>query len=150
MTIEVLQKEMISALKSGNKFRKDTISTLIAQIKRVAIDKGCRNNISEEMVDAELLKAKKTQQDSIDTCPVSRADLLEEYKKQMTIIMEFVPSLIEDENEIRNIILDCGFEVSKQNQSVIMKTIKTAYAGKVDMKKVSQVYKELVDGTSSH
>lgn len=58
--------------------------------------------------------------------------------------MEFVPSLIEDENEIRNIILDCGFEVNKQNQGVIMKAIKTAYAGKVDMKKVSQIFKEMV------
>lgn len=145
MTIEALQSEMIKALKAGNKFRKETISTLVAQIKRVAIDKGCRDAISEEMVNAELLKAKKAQQDSIDSCPASRAELLEEYKKQMEIIMEFVPSLIEDEDEIRNIILDCGFEVNKQNQGMIMKTIKASYAGKVDMKKVSQVFKGLVE-----
>ena len=143
MTIEALQKEMIAALKSGNKFRKDTISTLIAQIKRVAIDKGCRDNITEEMVDAELLKAKKAQQDSIDTCPASRADLLEEYKKQMEIIMEFVPSLIEDENEIRDILLQCGWTVKKSNQGSIMKWVKENYAGKIDMKKVSQVFKEM-------
>ena len=143
MTIEALQNEMISALKSGNKFRKDTISTLIAQIKRVAIDKGCRDNITEELVDAELLKAKKAQQDSIDTCPASRADLLEEYKKQMEIIMEFVPSLIEDENEIRDILLQCGWTVKKSNQGSIMKWVKENYAGKIDMKKVSQVFKEM-------
>ena len=143
MTIEALQKEMIAALKSGNKFRKDTISTLIAQIKRVAIDKGCRDNITEEMVDAELLKAKKAQQDSIDTCPASRANLLEEYKKQMEIIMEFVPSLIEDENEIRDILLQCGWTVKKSNQGSIMKWVKENYAGKIDMKKVSQVFKEM-------
>lgn len=143
MTIEALQKEMISALKSGNKFRKDTISTLIAQIKRVAIDKGCRDNITEEMVNAELLKAKKAQQDSIDTCPASRADLLEEYKKQMEIIMEFVPSLIEDENEIRDILLQSGWTVKKSNQGSIMKWVKENYAGKIDMKKVSQVFKEM-------
>lgn len=143
MTIEALQKEMIAALKSGNKFRKDTISTLIAQIKRVAIDKGCRDNITEEMVDTELLKAKKAQQDSIDTCPASRADLLEEYKKQMAIIMEFVPSLIEDENEIRDILLQCGWTVKKSNQGSIMKWVKENYAGKIDMKKVSQVFKEM-------
>lgn len=41
MTMEQLQKEMISAMKSGDKFRKGVISTTIAQIKRVAIDKGC-------------------------------------------------------------------------------------------------------------
>ena len=143
MTIETLQKEMVAALKAGNKFRKSVISTVIARIKNTAIDKGCRDSIPEEMVSAELLKAKKITEEMIDTCPESRTDLLEDYKKQMAIIMEFVPSLIEDEGEIRNIILDCGFEVNKQNQGVIMKTIKTAYAGKVDMKKVSQVFKEM-------
>ena len=144
MTIEILQKEMISALKAGNKFRKETISTLIAQIKKAAIDKGCRDNIPENLVDEELLKAKKAQEDSINLCPNARRDLYDEYVAQMRIIKEFAPSLIEDETEIRNIILDCGFEVSKQNQGMIMKTIKASYAGKVDMKKVSQVFKEMV------
>lgn len=144
MTIEILQKEMISALKAGNKFRKETISTLIAQIKKAAIDKGCRDNIPESLVDEELLKAKKAQEDSINLCPNARRDLYDEYVAQMKIIKEFAPSLIEDKSEIRNIILDCGFEVSKQNQGVIMKTIKASYAGKVDMKKVSQVFKEML------
>lgn len=144
MTIEILQKEMIFALKAGNKFRKETISTLIAQIKKAAIDKGCRDNIPESLVDEELLKAKKAQEDSINLCPNSRRDLYDEYVAQMKIIKEFAPSLIEDEDKIRNIILDCGFEVSKQNQGMIMKTIKASYAGKVDMKKVSQVFKEMV------
>lgn len=144
MTLEILQKEMISALKAGNKFRKETISTLIAQIKKAAIDKGCRDNISESLVDEELLKAKKAQEDSINLCPNARRDLYDEYVAQMRIIKEFAPSLIEDESEIRNIILDCGFEVSKQNQGMIMKTIKASYAGKVDMKKVSQVFKEML------
>ena len=145
MTLEILQKEMISALKAGNKFRKETISTLIAQIKKAAIDKGCRDNIPESLVDEELLKAKKAQEDSINLCPNARRDLYDEYVAQMRIIKEFAPSLIEDEDEIRNIILDCGFEVSKQNQGMIMKTIKASYAGKVDMKKVSQVFKEMLE-----
>jgi uncharacterized protein YqeY len=144
MTIEILQKEMISALKAGNKFRKETISTLIAQIKKVAIDKGCRDNIPESLVDEELLKAKKAQEDSINLCPIARRDLYDEYIAQMRIIKEFTPSLIEDEGEIRNIILDCGFEINKQNQGVIMKTIKATYAGKVDMKIVSQVFKGMI------
>lgn len=144
MTLEILQKEMISALKAGNKFRKETISTLIAQIKKAAIDKGCRDNIPESLVNEELLKAKKAQEDSINLCPNARRDLYDEYVAQMRIIKEFAPSLIEDEGEIRNIILDCGFEVSKQNQGVIMKTIKASYTGKVDMKKVSQVFKEML------
>ena len=144
MTLEILQKEMISALKAGNKFRKETISTLIAQIKKAAIDKGCRDNIPESLVNEELLKAKKAQEDSINLCPNARRDLYDEYVAQMRIIKEFAPSLIEGEDEIRNIILNCGFEVSKQNQGTIMKAIKASYAGKVDMKKVSQVFKEML------
>ena len=50
MTIEILQKEMIKALKEGNKFRKETISSLIAAVKKAAIDRGCRDNITEELV----------------------------------------------------------------------------------------------------
>ena len=98
MKIETLQKAMISAMKSGDKFRKGVISTVIARIKNAAIDKGCRDNILEDMVDAELLKAKKTTQEMIDTCPESRVDLLEDYKKQMEIICEFAPTLITNED----------------------------------------------------
>ena len=145
MTIEALQKEMVAALKSGDKFRKSVISTVIARIKNTAIDKGCRDSIPEEMVSAELLKAKKITQEMIDTCPESRTDLLEDYKKQMAIIMEFVPSLIEDENEIRSMISNSGvFTGEKSCQGAVMKYMKQEFAGKVDMKKVSQIFKEMV------
>ena len=145
MTIEILQKEMISALKAGNKFRKETISTLIAQIKKAAIDKGCRDNIPENLVDEELLKAKKAQEDSINLCPLARRDLYNEYIAQMRIIKEFAPSLIEDEGEIRSMILGSGFFTGeKACQGAIMKYMKQEFAGKVDMKKVSQVFKEML------
>ena len=145
MTIEVLQSEMIKALKEGNKFRKEAISMLVAQIKRAAIDKGCRDNIDEALVNEELLKAKKAQKDSIESCPPHRLDLIEEYAKQYDIITEFCPSLIEDEGEIRSMILGSGFFTGEKNcQGAIMKYMKQEFAGKVDMKKVSQVFKEMV------
>lgn len=143
MTLEKLQQEMIAAMKTGDKFRKTVISTTIAQIKKVAIDKGCRDNISESLVDEVLLKTKKTAQEMIDTCPESRQDLLEDYKKQMEIICEFAPQLIIDETEIKDILLNCGWTVKKSNQGSIMKWVKENYAGKIDMKVVSKVFKEM-------
>ena len=59
MTIKELQSAMIAAMKSGDKFRKGVISTVIARVKNSAIDQGCRDDIPESIVDAELLKAKK-------------------------------------------------------------------------------------------
>lgn len=142
MTLENLHQAMIKAMKDGDKFRKITISTVIARIKNAAIDKGCRDNISDDMVDAELLKAKKITQEMIDTCPASRQDLLEDYKKQMDIICEFAPTLMTDEIEIRNLILDSvngEIEFAKANRGKIMKVISPVFKGKADMGVVSKV-----------
>ena len=142
MTLEKLQSEMVAAMKSGDKFRKGVISTVIARVKNTAIDKGCRDNIAEDMVNAELLKAKKTTQEMIDTCPESRVDLLEDYKKQMEIICEFAPTLIADEDEIRSIILDTinnEVEFTKANRGKIMKIIAPVLKGKADMSIVNGV-----------
>jgi uncharacterized protein YqeY len=144
MTLEALQQEMIAAMKSGDKFRKTTISTVIARIKNTAIDKGCRDNISEDIVDAELLKAKKITQEMIDTCPESRQDLLEDYKKQMEIIREFAPVLITDELEITTIVKMSCIELVKSNRGQIMKWIKTVYGSKVDMGAASKVLNNIL------
>lgn len=136
MTLETLQKEMIAAMKAGDKFRKSVISTVIARIKNTAIDKGCRDNITEDIVDTELLKAKKITQEMIDTCPESRQDLLEDYKKQMEIICEFAPSLITNEDEIAEIIRNSGVEM---NKGKVMKYLSTNYKGKLDMGIASKV-----------
>lgn len=146
MTLEALQKEMIAAMKSGDKFRKSVISTTIAQIKNAAIDKGCRDNISETLVNEVLLKAKKITQEMLDTCPESRQDLLEDYKKQMEIVCEFAPQLITNEATIKDILLNSGWTVKKSNQGSIMKWVKENYAGKIDMKIVSKVFKEMTFG----
>lgn len=147
MTLEKLQSEMVAAMKSGDKFRKSVISTIIARIKNVAIDKGCRNNIPEDMVDAELLKAKKITQEMIDTCPESRTDLLEDYNKQLQIVCEFAPELIADENEIRLMVLDVvngEYGFTKANKGKIMKIVMPVLKGKVDMSVANKVIGEML------
>lgn len=148
MTIEKLQSEMVRALKSGDKFRKGVISTIIARIKNTAIDKGCRDNIPEDMVNAELLKAKKITQEMLETCPESRADLLEDYKKQMEVICEFAPSLITDEVAIQVLVtsyaVDNNIELVKSNRGAIMKLVATNLKGKADMAIVNKVVGNLL------
>lgn len=143
MTLENLQREMINAMKSGDKFRKNVISTVIAQIKNAAIDKGRRDNITEDMVNAELLKAKKITQEMIDTCPESRDDLLANYKKQMEIVCELAPVLITDEAAIQGLVTGyaaaAGIELVKSNRGAIMKLVAANLKGKADMSIVSKV-----------
>ena len=140
MTLKTLQSEMIAAMKSGDKFRKGVISVIIAQVKNMAIDKGCRDNMPDSLVDEALLKGKKTTQEMIDTCPASRTDLLDAYNKQMEIICEFAPKLITDETEI-GILIDNvleDIEPIKENRGKIMKAM-SQYKGKVDMSVVNKI-----------
>ena len=45
MKFETLQKDMIAAMKARDKERKDVISSMIADVKKVAIDEGTRDEI---------------------------------------------------------------------------------------------------------
>ena len=134
-------------MKSGDKFRKSVISTAIARIKNTAIDKGCRDDVPESIVDAELLKAKKITEEMIATCPESRTDLLEDYKKQLEIICEFAPNLIADKTKIREMILDVvnnEYELTKANKGKIMKIVMPVLRGKVDMGVANKIIGEML------
>lgn len=148
MTLEKLQSEMIQAMKNKDKFRKQVISELIAAVKKAAIDKNCRDNITEEMVDEVLLKCKKTAQEMIDTCPADRIETLEEYKKQMSIISEFAPELITDETTLSQMVLtsleEANIEPTKQNKGLVMKTVMPMFKGKAEMAIVNKVIGELL------
>lgn len=135
MTLEILQKEMIMAMKNKNKERKDTISSLVQAVKKFGIDNMCKDNMTEEQIDAVILKEKKTIQEMIDTCPEGRDDLSRGYKSKMMIIDEFAPVLMTSESEIQNFVNSLGIELTKANRSTVMKALK----GKADMKIANQV-----------
>ena len=135
MTLEILQAEMISAMKNKNKIRKDTISSMIDAVKKATITKEGRIEITEELVNKVILKEKKTMQEMIDTCPASRVETLQEYEEKLTIINEFAPQLITDVQEIENFIHSLGIELTKANRGNIMKELK----GKVDMAAANKI-----------
>ena len=144
MTLEILQKEMIAAMKNHDKLRKETISSIIGAVKKMAIDEKCKENIAEELVNRVLMKEKKTMQEMIDTCPVDRVEILKEYKERMKIIDEFVPKMM-SEDEVRESVLhivnDENVEMSK---GVVMKAVMPRLKGKADGKLINKVVGEIV------
>lgn len=145
MTLDILQKEMIAAMKDHNKLRKETISSLIGAIKKTAIDKKCKDNITEEFVNEVLLKEKKTMQEMIDTCPADRVELLEEYKTRMTIIDEFVPQMMSEE-EVRqaiNHLIAIIDDIEYGNKGSVMKAVMPRLKGKADGKLINQIVTEI-------
>lgn len=140
MTLEKLQAEMISAMKNKDKERKETISSLVQAVKKFGIDNKCKDNISEEQVDAVILKEKKTMQEMIDTCPVEREDLARGYRAKMQVIDEFAPILLTEEGEIIDFVNGLGIDITNANRGAIMKACK----GKVDMKIANQIIAKLM------
>ena len=145
MTLEILQKEMIVAMKAKDKSRKETLSALIGAIKKVAIDEKCRDNIPESLVDKVILKEKKTVQEMIDTCPADRVNTLNEYKQRMKIIEEFAPKMMSEE-EVKQYIYHAiatidGIEYG--NKGSVMKHISPKLKGRADMKLVNQIVTEI-------
>ena len=142
MTINQLQAEMIVCMKQGDRERKAVISDLIAQIKKAAIDKGCRDNITEEFVNAEILKAKKIFQEMVDTCPAHRTDLLEDYNHRLDIVKEYAPTLMDDEDTILHQVVT--YYEGPNTKKDIMKWFNTNYRGRMDMKVAAMVADKFV------
>ena len=59
MEFKKLQSDMVAAMKARDKARKDTISSLISAVKKLAIDEGKRDDIPEELVDRAIIKEEK-------------------------------------------------------------------------------------------
>ena len=142
MKLEVLQAEMVSAMKNKDRVRKETISSIIQAVQKFGIDNRCKDNITEDQIDAVILKEKKTCQEMIDTCPESRPDILESYKVVMSIIDEFAPKLMTDEAEIKAFITSLGIELTKPNRGKIMGALK----GKADMKVANKIVASMLEG----
>ena len=143
MQLEQLQKDMIAAMKAKDKVKKDALSSLIGAAKKVAIDKGCRDNITEELVDGVILKELKTVKEQIDTCPADRTDLLDEYKARYAAIEAYAPKLL-SADEVKAILQEKFAEqIASKNKGMIMKAVMAELKGKADGKVISQVVADL-------
>lgn len=135
MTLEILQTEMIAAMKAKETLKKEVLSSAIDAIKKATITSTGRIEITEELISQVLLKEVKTLKEMIDTCPASRVELLSQYNEKLAILEKFAPQLITDKSEIEKLIKSLGIELTKANRGAIMKELK----GKVDMKLANEV-----------
>ena len=143
MQFEQLQKDMVAAMKARDKVRKEAISALVSAAKKVAIDEGCRENISEEFVDRVILKEIKSVKEQLDSCPDTRADLKEEYQARYDIFQEYAPKMMSEE-EVETLLKEKFAEViASKNKGMIMKTVMQELKGKAEGAVINQVVAKL-------
>lgn len=144
MKLEVLQSEMIKAMKAKDKIRKDAISGLVSAVKKAGIDNLCKDNIPESLVDSTIMKELKTVDEQIAMCPESRTDLLDEYSAKKAIIQEFAPSMMSKDEVKEYITSNFSDEIATKNKGNIMKVVMPALKGKADGKDINAVVSELI------
>lgn len=147
MTLEMLSKEMIAAMKNKDRFRKDAISVLIGAAKKVAIDRGCRDDVPESIVTEVILKEQKTLNEMIDSCPEDRPEKLAEYKARAAIVAEFAPKMMTEDEIAMELGMYCtleGLELTKANRGAIMKGFMPTVKGRADGKLANKVITEML------
>ncbi len=143
MTFKQLHDDMVAAMKARDKERKAVISSLIADVKKAAIDAGTREEIPDEMVDSVILKSKKTAKEQLDSCPDERAELKAEYQYNYDVICEYAPKML-DPKAIKALLeADFADVIATKNKGMIMKAVMPVLKGKADGKDISAVVAEL-------
>ena len=143
MEFKKLQSDMVAAMKARDKARKDTISSLISAVKKLAIDEGKRDDIPEELVDRAIIKEEKTAQEQVDSCPADREDLKAEYQARLDVIKEYAPKMMSPE-EIEEVLKTQFADViAPKNKGQIMKAVMAELKGKANGKDINQIVGKL-------
>ena len=140
-----IRKEMTSALKAGDKPRKEALSLLLSALKNKEIDK--RAPLTDEEAYAIIFKEIKEAKETIEASPKDRKDIIEECSTRIAVYSEFVPKLM-DEEEIREVVLNTLKELSIENPTAadkgkIMRVLMPKVKGKADGKLVNEIVTEL-------
>lgn len=141
MLVTQIRDEMVCALKNGDKGRKDTLSMLVSALDLKAKEK--REVLTEDEEYAVLRKELKQTQETLDSSPMDRLDIIDKAKFRISIINEFLPSLM-DESQIKGVIEGVLKDLSLENpnktdKGKIMKILMPKVKSKADGKLVNTI-----------
>ena len=139
--IDTVRAAMMQAMKDKDKARKDALSLLLSALKSKAIDK--RADLTEEEENAVVFREIKQAQETVDTTPADRTEIIEEAKLRIRVYSDFVPRLMDEEEilaVIREVLAELDIEQpSTKDKGRIMKTLMTRVKGKADGGLVNKV-----------
>jgi uncharacterized protein YqeY len=144
--IDLVRQEMMKALKAGNMERKNALSLLLSALKAKFIDK--RADLTEDEENAIIYREIKQAQESIDTSPASRVDIIDECKFKIGVYSEFVPqrmSEAEISEAIQSVLSQLGItKATAQDKGKIMKTLMPLVKGKADGALINKLIEDLL------
>lgn len=144
--IDKVRAEMVTAMKSHDKERKESLSMLLSALKNKAIDK--REDLTEaeefEVVKKELKQTKET----MELAPADRADIKAQCEARIAVLNEFAPEEMSEE-QLRAVIAETIAELGIENPSAkekgkVMKELMPKVKGRADGGLVNKLVGEVL------
>lgn len=139
--IDVIRKEMMTAMKNKDKERKESLSMLLSALKNAQIDK--REDLTEAEENTIIAKEIKQTKETMDNCPADRTDIIDECKARLAVLEEFAPEQMSEEQieaEINAVLAELGIDApTMKDKGKVMKNLMPRVKGKADGKLVNQL-----------
>lgn len=143
--VDEIQKDMYKAMKEKEKERINALRNIIGKLKYRYIDKGDKLTEQEEIKVIQSLA--KQRRESIEMYKQGgRNDLVETETKELSIIEEYLPQAMSEE-EVRRLVRETVKETGAESMSdlgKVMPLVMKKGAGKVDGKLAQEVLRELL------
>ncbi len=143
--VDKIQKDMHKTMKGKEKERINALRNIIGKLKYRYIDKGDKLTEQEEIKVIQSLA--KQRRESIEMYKQGgRDDLVETETKELSIIEEYLPQAMSEE-EVRRLVRETVKETGAESMSdlgKVMPLVMKKGAGKVDGKLAQEVLRELL------
>ena len=144
--MEDVRAQMVQAMKSGEKERKEALSMLLAALKAKFIDK--REELTEEEENAVVLRELKQTKETLESAPADRAGIREQCERRITVLQEFAPREMSEEEiraQIQASLAVLGIEQPTiRDKGRLMKELMPRVKGKADGALVNRLVTELL------
>ena len=140
MLKQKLQADYLQSLKGGNKDKVEILRYVLAKVKNKEIEK--REDLTDEEIISLLKKQKKELLESIESFEKGkRKDLEIESKKQLEIILEFVPPEMSDKELSQEIekIIEKNKDVFNKNPKILIGICIKALKSKADTSRIIKI-----------
>lgn len=140
MLMQKLQDDQIQALKSHDKDKLSVLRYILAQIQNKKIEKQA--DLSDNDIITVLQKIAKELRESVEAFEKGgRKDLVSEYKKQLDILMPYLPKELTDEELTKSIddLITQNKEVFEKNPKAIIGICMKLLRAKADSSRIMAI-----------
>ena len=147
MLKEVVMKQKVEAMKSGNKELNTTLGMLLAALKNKEIELRGTKEMDETSELEVVSKLVKQTDEAIRLTPEDRKETLEKLVMERKVYASFLPEQMSNEEikaNIEKVLSDLGIlgTATKKNKGMVMKNLIPLVKGKADGKIVNNLLDE--------